>query len=379
MISKIRAAIVGCGAFSRFAMQAFMKCDQIELVATAEPNPDAAAKSREICDLPNFESLDQMLKTAGFDLLYIATPPFLHYEQASAALKAGKHVICEKPLTIKYKQSRELIDLAEEKDRLMVTNLMQRYNPLYHKVKELIDSNVLGEFLFGHFENLAQDEELGPNHWFWDPEKSGGIFVEHGVHFFDMFEGWFGEGHLLSAQSIGRPEGPGETHVYCTMHYKPRGLVHFYHGFHQAERMDRQEFRLVFERGEIRLYEWVPTSLQIDTLISRDNVQKIESILPDCTLKTLETLEGVARNRRSYHKLYEVDLRGHIHWDVGLDKESLYSRMLLDMIEDQALYIRDNSRQRIITEQNGLDAVKTAAKARRLADGMKQIERIDHD
>src|ERR1035438_1204334 len=68
----------------------------------------------------------------------------------------------------------------------MTTNLMQRYNPLYGQISQLIKSQLLGNVLHGYFENYACDEGLGSEHWFWDPKKSGGIFIEHGVHFLDI-------------------------------------------------------------------------------------------------------------------------------------------------------------------------------------------------
>jgi len=59
-------------------------------------------------------------------LVYIATPPFLHYAQARDALRAGKHVIVEKPLAVTMEQADELVSIAQEKGLLLVTNLMQR-------------------------------------------------------------------------------------------------------------------------------------------------------------------------------------------------------------------------------------------------------------
>lgn len=76
---------------------------------------------------------------------------------------------------------------------------MQRYNPLYTMVADLIQSQMLGKVLHGYLENYASDEGLDPDHWFWDRSKSGGIFLEHGVHFFDMFEGWLGRGEVVAA------------------------------------------------------------------------------------------------------------------------------------------------------------------------------------
>jgi predicted dehydrogenase len=62
-----------------------------------------------------------------------------------AALAAGKHVICEKPLAMTVEQADEMIAVAHRDDRLLVANLMQRYNPLFGKVSRLVQSRVLGE------------------------------------------------------------------------------------------------------------------------------------------------------------------------------------------------------------------------------------------
>ena len=145
-----------------------------------------------------------MLEDAETDIIYIATPPFLHYSQSKQALLAGKHVICEKPAAFKSAEVNELIDIAKEKNLLYVVNLMQRYNPLFPMVKTCVDEKLLGEFLHGYFENYASDETLDEKHWMWDEKKSGGIFIEHAVHFFDLIEGWLGKGELIASQKIKR-------------------------------------------------------------------------------------------------------------------------------------------------------------------------------
>ena len=119
---------------------------------------------------------------------------------------------------------------------------------------------MLGELLHGYFENYASDESLPPDHWFWDRAKSGGIFIEHGVHFFDLFAGWLGRGHGRRGAGGAAARAPAiEDQVQCTVRYGDGVLVNFYHGFTQPGRMDRQELRLVFERGDVTLYDWVPT------------------------------------------------------------------------------------------------------------------------
>jgi len=98
-----------------------------------------------------------LLADPGIDLVYIPTPPFLHFPQARAALLAGKHLICEKPLAMTVAQADELLALARERDLLCIANLMQRYNPLYDRARGLVESGLLGDCLHGGFENYASD------------------------------------------------------------------------------------------------------------------------------------------------------------------------------------------------------------------------------
>ena len=98
----------------------------------------------------------------------------------------------------------------------------------------MIERRLLGELLHGYFENYASDENLPAEHWFWDRAKSGGIFVEHGVHFFDMFAGWLGAGEVVAAQASRRAGTNIEDQVQCTVRYGDGVHVNFYHGFTAA-------------------------------------------------------------------------------------------------------------------------------------------------
>ena len=172
----------------------------------------------------------------------------------------------------------------------MIANLMQRYNPLFDSVRGLVQSQALGEVLRGSFENYASDENLPDRALVhWDRSKSGSIFREHGVHFFDLFEGWLGAGRVESAQIGVRPGTGIEEHVNCTVRYAGDALVNFYHGFHQTGRMDRQELRLVFERGDITLYDWVPTHARIRAILdergTRGALRTISGFPPRCRLR----------------------------------------------------------------------------------------------
>src|ERR1051326_728466 len=212
---SIRIGALGAGGFGLFALQQFTQLPGVQLVAMGATHREAALAMTQRFGLPDPMDIDALLAREDINLVYIATPPFLHHAQAMKALQAGKHVICEKPLAVDLCQADEMIQLAKEKNLLVIANLMQRYNGLFDLIRRLVESKALGEFLHGFFENYASDEGLTPDHWFWDRQKSGGIFIEHGVHFFDMFAGWLGRGQVVAAERALRPGTGIEEQVNC--------------------------------------------------------------------------------------------------------------------------------------------------------------------
>jgi predicted dehydrogenase len=313
---ELHIGVVGAGGFAKFAVTAFLRLPGVKVVAVTDIDPAAA----EAFNITIYKDLEDLLTNSSAHLIYIATPPYLHFAQSRMALSAGRHVICEKPAALEVSEAEALAQLAGTNGLLYVVNLMQRYNPLFDIVKTIVDDRRLGDFRHGFFENYASDEFLGPGHWFWDPAKSGGIFIEHGVHFFDLFAGWLGEGRLIDAFQIGRDR------VQATVLYKT-GPVNFYHGFDQLKVLDRQEMRLLFERGEITLFEWVPVKMRLYGL-----------------------LDGAA----------EPVIR---EYENPGGKQELYQQMLTAMLTDQWNWIKDRTHIRVIDEVNAVQSLRVAAEA----------------
>jgi predicted dehydrogenase len=248
-----------------------------------------------------------------------------------------------------------------------VANLVQRYNPLYEPVQSIVQERLLGDPLHAYFENYAKDEPLGPNHWFWDRGKSGGIFVEHGVHFFDMFHGWLGEGRVEAAQRVIRPGTDIEEQVQCTVRYGADVLANFYHGFHQPARLDRQELRLVFERGDIALHGWIPVGASVEAIVDRETRKRIEELFPDATMGVVDSYEGDEKRCSGRHKDMTVDEEIRLMTPEGIDKEKRYGEMINAMVQDQVAWIRDRSHERKITAENGRESLRIALEADRMA------------
>jgi predicted dehydrogenase len=359
--------VIGCGGFGLFAMQHFAQLPNVKPVAMAGTHREASLAAARRFGMDDVQDVEALVSRPDVDFVYIATPPFLHYEQSMQALAAGKHVICEKPLATSLQQADEMLAFARQRKRLIVTNLMQRYNPLFESVRRLIDERVLGEPLHGYFENYAADEGLAPEHWFWDRNKSGGIFIEHGVHFFDLFAGWLGPGKVQAAQVSKRPNTNIEDQVQATVGYRGGVLANFYHGFHQTGRMDRQELRLVFERGDVTLHEWIPTRYRIHAIADEAATRSLCELFPNARLNVSAVYSGKDRMCRGRHR--ELDVYQMIDLSGGqeLPKMHRYGDLLRALLADQIAWLHDPTHDRIITETNGRDSLSMAVEADHLS------------
>jgi predicted dehydrogenase len=364
---EIRLAVIGCGGFGLFALQHFAQAAGVKLVGMAGTHRAAALAAARRFGIPDVEDVGALVRRADVDLVYLATPPFLHHPQALLALEAGKHVLCEKPLALTVAQADEMIAAARRNNRLLVANLMQRYNPLFDAVGQLIHSRLLGDFLHGYFENYASDENLPADHWFWDRSRSGGIFVEHGVHFFDLFAGWLGPGRALAAQCCVRPGTTIEEQVQCAVRYGDTGLVNFYHGFHQPGRMDRQEMRLLFERGDVTLSGWVPTRVRLHALADEKGTRDLCDLFPGVRLDVTTAYSPQGRSCQGRHKTLDVYQMIELTSGEGRVKMHVYGDLLRALLADQLAWLRDPSHRRRVTEENGRDSLAVACEADRLA------------
>lgn len=366
-MNPLRIGALGAGGFGLFALQQFLQVPCVELAAMAGTHREAALAMMRRFGVADVIDESAILADPTIDLVYIATPPFLHYQQAKAALIAGKHVICEKPLALTAAEANELVALAQARDLLCIANLMQRYNPVFDSVRAVIETRALGAFLHGSFENFASDEGLSAEHWFWDPKKSGGIFIEHGVHFFDLFDGWLGQGHVVAAQRVLRPESGIEEQVQCTVRYPDGALVNFHHSFTQPSRLDRQEFRLHFERGDLILQEWVPIRVHLRGAVNEAQTRELMAIFPHATLDVLKTYGGDSRRARGRHKDLDISQEIDLRAGASDDKMRRYCELLRDLFIDQLSWLNDRTHVRRITERNGRDSLVLATIADEMA------------
>lgn len=268
-MKPVPIGLVGAGAFGLFCLDAFAEMPEVCIAAVADTDfgrADAAAARHQA---KAYYSLDAMLKDASVEIVALNTPPFLHAEGGLAVVRSGRHLFAEKPLTLTLEEGEILLQEARANRVRLTVDYVMRRNPFWDATTRLRRDGVLGALLHMDLINHAAGLDLPPSHWFWEREKSGGIWVEHGVHFFDAFawvSGYAGE--ITGVQSFARADGAVDR-VECLARFGA-AAAHFYHGFTHSARTEQTTVRLTFEQGYVTLREWVPTSIEIVTPLSFD-------------------------------------------------------------------------------------------------------------
>ncbi len=362
--------LVGCGAFGVFCIDAFSRLDGVELVAVADVH-EAVAKSfgREF-GVPAYADPSELMALDEVDIVHVATPPASHGQLVLAAIAAGKHVLCEKPLAIGCREGKKMLTAAERAHTIVPVDFVLRYNLVVDAVKAVIDSGVLGKVLSGRLTNCASDTPLEASHWFWDRAVSGGIFIEHGTHFFDLYRHWLGEGKVIDAHAEMREHTDQQDRVMCTVRHDSGAVVSHYHGFDQVLMMDRTDHRLVCELGDIRVEGWIPLSLRIDAVVDEQGASRLSGELcPGCDMQTVETFYDLRREVTGRGVERTLTRRIQLTFEPNPDKQAIYADSIRELLADQMAFIHDPSHARRVVEQDGLTSLAMAARAVELAGG----------
>jgi predicted dehydrogenase len=255
--------LVGAGRFAAFLASASAGVPGLELRAVADADRDRARVLAAEHGVDAVAGWEQLLDDPSVGAVVVATPPATHAAVVRAALTAGRHVFCEKPLATDLDEARDVAALAESRGLALVVDHVLRYNPLLAGLVVLRDE-LLGPVQRFAFENDASDEDLPPGHWFWDTAASGGIFVEHGVHFFDAAHLLLGtEPMAVSAVATSRADGTVDL-VSATAVHPGGALASHSHGFTHATRCERQTMRLDHGTAQVLVEGWIPLRARVD-------------------------------------------------------------------------------------------------------------------
>lgn len=186
---SIGVGVAGTGFIGPAHVEALRR-NGIQVLGLAEVSEERARLKASELGIPRaYGSLEAMLDDPEIDVVHLATPNYLHYPHAKAALLAGKHVVCEKPLAMNTIESGELVQLAAEKGLVNAVNHNIRMYPLVQQAHSLVQSGELGE-LFILQGSYLQDWLLLPTDWNWrlEPDLGGTLRAvgDIGTHWLDL-------------------------------------------------------------------------------------------------------------------------------------------------------------------------------------------------
>ncbi|MGI4788719.1 MAG: Gfo/Idh/MocA family protein [Janthinobacterium lividum] len=360
--------LIGPRGFGSFCTGAYHEASVAYVVAFAGRDKAVLAAAAQQYNVPNtYTDWREMLADPAVEAVHIVTPPDKHAEMAIAALRAGKHVFVEKPLATTAADAQAILTAARASGKVAGINFVMRYDPLYRSVLAIARAGWLGPLTHVGFENYASDEGLGNDHWFWDLDASGGIFIEHGVHFFDIIGAIAGApARDVLGQTWTRPDGTQkEDRVQALVTYENGIEASFYHAFNRPGALEKQTAHFAFERGHIMLNGWIPTSLDLTAIVDDAGFAGLQSMLP---LEVVNDGDFPAPGRvvRGNGKPYEVTRRIRAHQSLG-GPTPVYLKAVQDAMADFALTVCNPSHQPLVTAQDGAASVRLAAAARESA------------
>jgi predicted dehydrogenase len=201
MSKTYRVAAIGAGFASVSPLPTLRDYPNVELVAICTRNQASAEKACELFGGKPYTDIHAMLANESIDIVYIATPVINHVEAVMAAINAGKHVLCEKPLALTAAEAKQLRDAAQAKGVVNKVAFNMRFFAAAHTIEEQIRAGTLGDLRHASINLWVSQPESTQKPWGWfnDAEQGGGVLLALGSHYIDLIRHWCGEIKSVSA------------------------------------------------------------------------------------------------------------------------------------------------------------------------------------
>jgi len=241
MAKKVKVATIGLGWAGREHTKGYNACPDAEILAICDMQQDLAEQVAKDLNVPQvYADHKKMLKELDLDAVSVCLPNYLHAPIAIDALRAGKHVICEKPPATTAAEAKRMADAATKAKKILMYALVRRFQGPTMLVRDYIDKGEMGEVYYARaVYHRRRGIPIGAKSWFVDKKRSGGgSLIDIGVHALDC--AWY----LMGCP---KPVSVSGTAYQKFKHVVPKG-VHF--------DVDDSAFALIkFENGASMVLE----------------------------------------------------------------------------------------------------------------------------
>jgi predicted dehydrogenase len=187
-MAKLRVGVIGVGAFAQFAhIPNFERTPDVQIAALADTNEEVMRRVANRHQVPKIFTDFQALLREDLEAVSICLPNAYHAAATVAALQAGKHVFCEKPMAINAMEAGTMMDAAKKAQRILMVGFQGRFTPEAMALKRMVERGRLGEI---YFIEAGYERRRGvPSGKSWQTEKAlagGGALIDLGVHALDL-------------------------------------------------------------------------------------------------------------------------------------------------------------------------------------------------
>lgn len=252
-MTKVRIGIIGAGYIGGVHAAILSADERVQLVSLYDVETEAADKLARACNSTVTESADEVIDRC--DAVYITTPNTKHVALAIAAVAAGKHVFCEKPMATNIDDARAVLETANDSKSIFQVGHNRRFAPVYATLKRMLEETHSPHSAHA---KMNRGELLHPR-WVGDPKTTGGFLYETTIHMFDMLRFLFGEVQTL--QAIGSRHDYNEVDDFSV-------LLEFSSGLHATLASSADASWLFpFERVEVFCHHSTLVTQEMESLL----------------------------------------------------------------------------------------------------------------
>ena len=315
----MKVGLIGIGGMGFVHFNCYRKMEGVE-IAVADIRVDMAKEKIKDDSIPVYASYEEMIEKENPDFVDVCTPSYMHTDMTVYALEHGKHVLCEKPMSVNSGEAKRMIEAKEKSGKLLMTAHVVRFMSPYVYLKSVVDSCELGKPVHVIMHRLSEVPRWSWENWMMDEKKSGHVTLDLSVHDIDFAQYVFGQPKSISA--VYQEMKNGSNYVSTNMIYD--GFhVETVGGWYNAKIPFHAEYTAVFENGYVEsrggkvVKNGVEVSLEVtetseDTGINLSgadgysdeimyfmdcikNNREPERVSPASSLKSVELVEEILR------------------------------------------------------------------------------------
>jgi predicted dehydrogenase len=370
--------IIGYGGFGTFLHNAWSRLENVRISAISDPMTEKLLGLNAIKTHADWRDL---ILDPDITLVAIVTEPATHETIATACMEAGKHVLIEKPLAITLSDAKKIIQVRDRTNTVAAIDFIMRFNPLLQAIRHFSQQGIFGRLRRVDVENYAQDEQLPPEHWFWNPDRSGGILIEHAVHFIDLVH-FLAPANVLAVNGLKHSRNPQqEDQIMASVLYEGGLIATHYHSFARPGIFETTTIKLAYDLADIELHGWIPLLADVKVLVNSKNKQTLLSnpffeyagSVPIGQAKDESRPAGWGRTDNQYQSGRRFICSGGIRYEadevvsgvlqLGRTKQDVYTSCVQDSLLDVLKKIGDPGHMLAAGLETGITSLEVAVRA----------------